>query len=71
MECVEVCPQKDCLTLAGPGKKPISIFRYPIIVVGLFILIWAAAVTSGHWQTQVSTEIFRALYPTAASAIHP
>jgi polyferredoxin len=71
MECVEICPQKDCLTLAGPGKKPISIFRYPLIVVGIFILIWTTAVISGHWQTQVSLEIFRALYPTAASAIHP
>jgi hypothetical protein len=39
--------------------------------VGIFILIWTTAVISGHWQTQVSLEIFRALYPTAASAIHP
>ena len=71
MECVEVCPQKDCLTLAGPAKKQISIFRYPAMVVGFFILIWATALITGHWHTQVSEEVFRALYPAASSLLHP
>lgn len=71
MECVEVCPQKDCLTLAAPGRRQISIFRYPALVVGFFILFWATALISGHWRTQVPVEVFRALYPTAASALHP
>jgi polyferredoxin len=71
MECVEVCPQKNCLTVAGPGRKPIPLFTYPIMIVGLFMLVWATAVISGHWQTQVPMEVFRDLYPTAASALHP
>jgi polyferredoxin len=71
MECVEVCPQKNCLTVAGPGRKQISISAYPVMVVGLFLLVWVIALISGHWQTQVPLEEFRALYPAAASAIHP
>jgi polyferredoxin len=71
MECIEVCPQKDCLVLAGPGRNPISIFRYPVMVVGFFVLIWAIALTSGHWHTHVSPEVFRALYPAASSLLHP
>jgi polyferredoxin len=71
MECVEVCPQKNCLTVAGPGRKQIPIFAYPILLVGLFMLFWATAVCTGHWQTQVPLSVFRILYPTAASALHP
>jgi polyferredoxin len=71
MECVEVCPQKNCLTVAGPGRKPIPLFAYPIMIVGLFLIVWVTAVISGHWQTQVRLEVFRELYPTAASALHP
>jgi polyferredoxin len=71
MECVEVCPQKNCLTVAAPGRKRISIFAYPIMIIGLFMLVWATAVITGHWQTQVPLEVFRELYPTAASALHP
>jgi polyferredoxin len=71
MECVEVCPQKNCLTVAVPGRKGIPIFAYPIMLLGLFMLIWITAVISGHWQTQVPVSVFRMLYSTAASALHP
>jgi polyferredoxin len=71
MECIEACPEKLCLTLGAPAKRRIPLYAFPLAVVGVFCLFWAIAVLTGHWHTEISDDVFRSLYPLAASVSHP
>ena len=70
-ECVEVCPEKDCLTLKAPKITVTSLYAFAIAVVGLFAIFWAVAVFTGNWRTEIHPEVFKSLYPAAASVAHP
>ena len=71
MECIAVCPQKDCLTLSMPKLKKPSPYWLPAAVITLFLLFWAVAVYTGHWQTSVTPEEARKIYPLSSAFGHP
>jgi len=71
VECVEVCPQKDCLTLSVPGVRKTSAYVLPLAVLAVFVLFWAVAVSTGHWQTSISPESARKIYPLSKNFMHP
>jgi len=71
MECVDVCPQKDCLTLNLLKAKKIPAYVLPAAVLMVFFLFWAAALYAGHWHTSISPEAAREIYPLSSTLMHP
>jgi polyferredoxin len=70
-ECVEVCPEKDCLSLKARKITVTPLYSFAIAVVGFFAIFWAIAVFTGNWRTEIQPEVFKILYPAAASVAHP
>lgn len=71
LECVAVCPQKDCLHVQGPGRKKLASWLIPFMTVALFLGFWATARLSGHWQSKVSPETFKQMYQISEQVGHP
>jgi len=71
LECVAVCPQQDCLTLASPWWRKLPPIVLPLAVLTVFLLFWAVALLTGHWYSAVPPEVFQKLYTAAAKIVHP
>ncbi|MBU1139668.1 MAG: 4Fe-4S binding protein [Proteobacteria bacterium] len=71
LECLPVCPAKDCLTLGLAGKRRVNPILLPVLILGLFLLSYLTATVTGHWQTQVTVDIFRQLYQQITTIGHP
>lgn len=53
LECVEACPEPGALTARFLGFH-IPVWAWPMLVVGLWLLIWGIAVLTGHWYPGAS-----------------
>ncbi len=71
LECLPVCPQKECLTLSLPGRITAPPLLLPTLIVGSFLLFWLVARLSGHWQSPIPSETFRLYYQQLQSIGHP
>lgn len=71
LECVAVCPKKNCLTLRAVGAKRVSPLLLPAMAILLFLGVWAVARLSGHWHSRVPAEIFARVYRISAELGHP
>ena len=71
VECVAKCPQKDCLSISVPRDAKLPVHALPVAVLALFFLFWATAVATGHWETSLTAEAARKLYPLSARFGHP
>ena len=71
LECLPVCPQKDCLQLTLPKKRTIPPLLLPTLIISSFLIFWLLARMSGHWQSQVPPETFRHYYQQVQSIGHP
>lgn len=71
LECLPVCPQKECLQLSLPGKTTTSPLLLPSLVIGSFLLFWLVARSTGHWQSQIPPETFQRHYQQIQSIGHP
>ncbi len=65
MECVAVCPKKSCLSVGISRKVTIPPHALALAVVAVFLLFYGLATLSGHWQSQVPTEVFQEVYRLA------
>jgi hypothetical protein len=82
MECIAVCPAENALQLAVPPKRqPVPIAARwrqralkPETIAAVLALVFlglvGAARATGHWQTNVSNEIYMQLVPNAESFDH-
>ena len=77
LECVAVCPAEGALhasigipLLAKPARKISPVAIAAGIAILFFGLVGFAKV-SGHWQTNLPSEIYQQLVPTANEASHP
>lgn len=75
LSCVSACPVEGCLTVtkgAVPGKPHrLSPWIVPGVGLGLFLLLYAIAASTGHWQTRVPLEEIVEAYRTAPNVGHP
>lgn len=58
MDCVKACPVEGCLE-ARVGGLRIASWAWPVLVVGLWLGIFALAKATGNWDTSVPLEAFR------------
>jgi polyferredoxin len=72
MECIGVCPVKNCLSLNAPmGIKP-SPFMIPVMIAALILGTWFLASLTGHWESAVQPGKIRDLFLlTSGRVIHP
>lgn len=71
LECVATCPVDNCLQVATYGRRKLPTWLLPSGVVFLFLVVWAVANFTGHWQTEIPLEIFKSYYPLATEMGHP
>jgi polyferredoxin len=71
MECVDLCPQKGCMTFSVPRGAKLPVYVLPAAVLAVFLLFWATATTTGHWETSMTADATRKLYPLSSRFGHP
>ena len=71
LECVAACPVDNCLQVSTYRRRKVPTWLLPLGVVSLFLLVWAAANLTGHWQSAVPLEILKSYYPMATQMGHP
>ncbi|MBA4370556.1 MAG: (4Fe-4S)-binding protein [Coriobacteriaceae bacterium] len=59
MDCVRVCPVPGCLEARAPGNTRIAPWVWPLLVVGLWLAIYAGARLTGNWDTRLPDDVFR------------
>jgi hypothetical protein len=81
MECIAVCPAENALQMAlMPRKAEMAAARWrgrvlrPRMVAAVLAIVFfgliGAARLSGHWQTNVSREVYMQLVPNAENIDH-
>jgi polyferredoxin len=63
MDCTKICPVENTLKMKtiGPIKRAWSTVSVGIVIVCLFTLLVFSARITGHWQTRLPRQEFRAL----------
>ncbi|MDA3935872.1 MAG: 4Fe-4S binding protein [Actinomycetota bacterium] len=59
-DCVIECPAPGALEPRIFGRWAMPVWLWPVLVVGVWIAIYAAAELTGHWDTAVPPELFKA-----------
>jgi polyferredoxin len=59
MDCVRACPVEGCLEARAAGRLRIAPWVWPLLVVGVWVAIWAIAKATGNWDTSIPAEAFR------------
>lgn len=59
MHCVKVCPVDGCLEARAIRRVTIAPWAWPLLVVGLWLGIYAVAKLTGTWDTSIPVEAFR------------
>ena len=60
LECVDVCPVKNTLTMQLPRQqKSVPGWVFGILVTGVFVGVTGLAMLTGHWQNGISREEYQ------------
>ncbi len=70
-QCTSVCPVPDCLRNTVPVAGKVSSLFLPAVTVGIFLLIYLAALVTGHWYSEIPPEVLKEFYMILAELPHP
>lgn len=56
MECIDVCPEPQALTVRAAGRKTIPAWTIPLIVLGIWMTVYAIALATNSWFGSVSAQ---------------
>lgn len=59
LQCEEVCPIKDCLTLSTRRRFKLDARKLGLAIAGIFLAFVLTAKLTNHWQTSVSDDMYR------------
>jgi len=71
LECVAVCPAKDALWISLPRGRRLPPWVMAAGIALLFLSAVGLARWSGHWKTNLPSEVYRELVPRAHEFTHP
>jgi polyferredoxin len=71
LQCVAACPAAGALAMAAPGRRRVPAWAIAAAVAGLFLGICGYARWSGHWRTDVPSQVYFELIPQANEFTHP
>jgi len=70
LSCSAICPT-DALSMALPFRRDLLVgWRFPLLVVGLYVLGVGVGMVSGHWETILTYDDYRRLIPLASMLGH-
>jgi len=59
MDCVKVCPVENCLEAKAFSRVTIAPWMWPLLVAGLWLIIFGLAKASGNWDSRVPPTLYR------------
>jgi len=59
MDCVRVCPAPGALEARALGRWRIPFWVWPLLVVGLWLLIFGVAKLTHNWDTSIPNDLFK------------
>lgn len=62
--CVDACPEAKTLGMTALGR-PLHWAAVGLASLGIFVLAWAAAKLTGHWDSSLPPQMLKALYAAA------
>jgi polyferredoxin len=71
LECVAACPAAETLFLAAPRRRKIPAWAVAAGTVVLFLGLAGYAQLTGHWDTDLPSQVYSALIPHANEFTHP
>jgi polyferredoxin len=71
MECVAVCPAEKALVFAAPRKKEIPAWAVAAGIAVIFLGTVGYAKATGHWNTDIPSQVYQYLVTHADEATHP
>mgnify|MGYP005844449201 CR=1 FL=1 len=70
-ECISACPVDNCLNVKTITNRKVPYLLLPAVVLAIFFLLYATAVFTGHWESQVPPQLFKHYYQIADKLAHP
>jgi polyferredoxin len=71
LSCVAACPVENCLSVGRKGRAGWSPWLLPAVGLGSILLLWAAALLTGHWHSAIPLSDLADAYRRAGSLAHP
>ena len=70
-ECVTVCPARGALEMAAPRRKPVPAWAYAAALAVIFFGFVGYARLTGHWHSNIPSQVYFDLVPRASEFSHP
>lgn len=71
LTCVANCPERKVLAMQPVfWKRPLPVWVFPSVVVGIFMAGIGAGMVSGHWQSSLSYADYQRLIPLERTLSH-
>jgi polyferredoxin len=71
LECVAVCPAEGALMMSAPRKRAVPAWAVAAGVAVLFFGLVTYAKVTGHWDTNLPSQVYFDLVPHAQEFSHP
>ncbi len=71
LECVASCPAAGALMMSAPGRRKVPAWAIAAGVALLFVGVCGYARLTGHWDTNLPSQIYLDLIPHANEFTHP
>jgi polyferredoxin len=71
MSCVAECPAAGALQMSAPGGRRVQAWVFAAGVAVLFLGICGWARWTGHWNTDVASQVYFEMIPRANEFTHP
>jgi ferredoxin len=59
MDCVKVCPVEGCLEAKAFSRTVIAPWVWPLLVIGLWLIIFGFAKATGNWDSRIPGDVYR------------
>ena len=70
-ECVAVCPAKGALEMAAPRRRPVPAWAYAAALAVILFGFVGYAQWTGHWHSNIPSQVYFDLIPRAHEFSHP
>ncbi len=59
MDCVKVCPVDGCLEAKAFSRVRVEPWVWPLLVVGLWLIVFGFAKVTGNWDSKIPNDVYR------------
>ncbi len=71
MLCVAACPARDALAMSFPRHRAVPAWMAAAGIAAIFLGVYGWAAWTGHWNTNLSDQVYHVLIPQAREFTHP